>query len=91
MVCFLEIDRIPASLSTRTGFTKPNSAMLAAICSTCASERVRGLRAYGISFSIGQISIRHAIASENIARTSLLIDYLTTDYLANGVGRLQPR
>jgi hypothetical protein len=27
---------------------------------------VRGLRAYGISFSIGQISIRRAIACENI-------------------------
>jgi len=52
---------------------KPNSAMLAAICATCASECVRGLRAYGISFSIGQISILRAIVCENIALPPYLI------------------
>ena len=36
---------IPSSPSTSTGLVQPNSLMLAAICATCASEWVRGLRA----------------------------------------------
>jgi hypothetical protein len=48
---------MPALVSTRIGLLNPNSAMLAAICATCASEWVRGFRAYGISFSRAQCSI----------------------------------
>ncbi len=46
---------------------KPNSAMLAAICETYASECVLGFRAYGISFSSGQCSMRCAIGGVSIA------------------------
>jgi hypothetical protein len=35
----------------RIGLLKPNSAMLAAICATWASEWVRGFLAQGMSFS----------------------------------------
>ena len=48
---------MPALVSTRIGLLNPNSAMLAAICATCASECVRGLRAYGMSRSSGQSSM----------------------------------
>ena len=36
---------MPALVSTRIGLLNPNSAMLAAICATCASECVLGFRA----------------------------------------------
>ena len=51
---------MPDSVSTRIGLLKPNSAMLAAICETCVSECVRGFRAYGMSLSSDQCSIRLA-------------------------------
>jgi hypothetical protein len=40
---------MPFTPSTRIGFAQPNARMLAAICATCLSERVRALRALGIS------------------------------------------
>ena len=55
---------IPSMESTRIGFTKPNSTMDAAICATCSGECVRAFLAYGTSRSVGQISMRRAIAGE---------------------------
>lgn len=55
---------IPALVSTRIGLTKPNSTMEAAICATCSGECVRAFFAYGTSWSVGQISMRRAIAGE---------------------------
>jgi hypothetical protein len=52
---------MPEFVSTRIGLLKPNSAMDAAICATCASECVLGFRAHGISLSISHSSMCFAI------------------------------
>jgi hypothetical protein len=44
------------------GFVKPNSMIDAAICAICSGECVRAFLAYGTNRSIGQISMRRAIA-----------------------------
>ena len=58
---------IPALESTRIGLTNPNSTMDAAICATCSGECVRAFLAYGTSRSVGQISMRRAIAGVMVA------------------------
>src|SRR6266545_137602 len=61
---------IPFMESTRIGFTNPNSTMDAAICATCSRECVRAFLAYGTSRSVGQISIRRAIAGVMLGSTT---------------------
>ena len=46
---------------------KPNSTMDAAICAICSAECVRAFLAYGTSRSVGQISMRRAIAGVMVA------------------------
>src|SRR5208283_2603585 len=53
---------IPSIESTRIGLVKPNSKMDAAICAICSAECVRAFLAYGTKRSVGQISMRRAIA-----------------------------
>src|SRR5208283_1132009 len=46
---------------------KPNSKIDAAICAICSAECVRAFLAYGTSRSVGQISMRRAIAGVIVA------------------------
>ena len=62
--------RMPPCSSTSTGLVQPNSTMLAAIWSTCASLCVRGLRSYGRRRSIGHSSIRSASATSRCCALS---------------------
>src|SRR5229473_5880434 len=63
---FVAAPRLRAFESTRTGLVNPNSLMLAAICAICASEWVRGLRAYGTNLSTDHCSMCLALTGSSL-------------------------